>query len=240
MLGGDPRVWVGWIFAGLLWGRSWRKQTSAAPPLAIIFRYLARYNRTRARYGDWRKEMGAIIVIAISAGGLKPLVRIITALPPDFRASIFVVQHIGANPSVLPDILDWHGRLPAAFGRHGEVIERGRIYVAPPDHHMRLGSGAIFLDQGLKVHFARPAADPLFISAAEAYGKRVVGIVLSGSNSDGAEGMRAITARGGLGLVQDLAEAEYPEMPQAAQRYDHPEPPLTADQIAERIVAHCP
>ena len=183
--------------------------------------------------------MGAIIVIAISAGGLKPLVRIVEALPPTFRASVFVVQHIGANPSILPDILGWRGRLPVAFGRHGEVIERGRIYVAPPDHHMRLGSGAIRLDQGLKVHFSRPAADPLFVSAAEAYGKRVVGIVLSGANSDGAAGIRAITEHGGLGLVQHLGEAEHPEMPLAALLHDDPEPPLTADQIAERVVAHC-
>lgn len=184
--------------------------------------------------------MSAIIVIAISAGGLKPLMRIIEALPTNFRASVFVVQHIGANPSILPDILNWHSSLPAAFERHGAVIERGRIYVAPPDHHMRLGFGAILLDKEPKIHFSRPAADPLFISAAEAYGKRVVGIVLSGANSDAAAGLRAITAHGGLGLVQHLDEAEHPEMPLAALRLDHPEPPLTADQIAERIVAHCP
>ncbi|KST61129.1 hypothetical protein AO398_00110 [Methylobacterium sp. GXS13] len=183
--------------------------------------------------------MSAIIVIALSAGGLKPLVRIVEALPPNFRASVFVVQHIGANPSVLPDILSRRGRLPVTFGRHGEVIERGHIYVAPSDYHMRLGLSAILLDQKPKVNFTRPAADPLFVSAAESYGKRVVGIVLSGGNSDGAKGMCAITARGGLGLVQDLAEAEYPEMPQAALRLDHPETSLTADRLAERIVAHC-
>ncbi len=97
-----------------------------------------------------------------------------------------------------------------------------------------------FLIKGPKVHFARPAADPLFVSAAETYGKRVIGIVLSGANNDGAVGIHAITGRGGLGLVQDLCEAEYSEMPMAALLHDHPEAPLTADQIAERIVAHCP
>jgi two-component system chemotaxis response regulator CheB len=105
---------------------------------------------------------------------------------------------------------------------------------------MRLSFGAILLDKGPKVHFARPAADPLFVSAAEGYGKNVVGIVLSGANNDGAEGIRAITGKGGLGLVQDLDEAEFPEMPLAALLHDHPEPPLMADQIAARIVAHCP
>ncbi|WP_267427009.1 chemotaxis protein CheB [Methylobacterium sp. GC_Met_2] len=183
--------------------------------------------------------MSAIIVIAASAGGLDPLLQIITALPPACRASVFVVQHIGANRSILPDILGWNGSLPAAFAQHGEAIEPGRVYVAPPDHHMRLRFGGVILDQGIKVHFARPAADPLFVSAAETYGKRVIGIVLSGGNSDGAEGMRAITAHGGLGLVQDLTEALHPEMPLAALRYDHPEPPLTAVRLAERVAAHC-
>ncbi|MHC2109054.1 chemotaxis protein CheB [Methylobacterium sp. CM6246] len=183
--------------------------------------------------------MGVIIVIATSAGGLGPLLQIVTALPPTCRASVFVVQHIGANQSVLPDILAWHGRLPSAFAQHGEVVERGRIYVAPPDHHMRLRAGAIWLDQGAKVQFARPAADPLFISAAETYGERVVGVVLSGANSDGAAGILAITARGGLGLVQNLDEAKFPEMPLAALKLDHPEAPLTAERLAERVAAHC-
>ncbi|MET0367659.1 MAG: chemotaxis protein CheB [Methylobacterium sp.] len=183
--------------------------------------------------------MGAIIVIAASAGGLDPLRRIVSVLPSSLRASVFVVQHIGANRSRLPDLLSAWGSLPAAFARHGQAIERGRIYIAPPDRHMRLQGGVIRLDHGPKVHFTRPAADPLFVSAAVAYGERVVGIVLSGGNSDGAEGIRAITARGGLGLVQDLAEAEYPEMPMAALRLDHPEPPLPITRLAERIVAHC-
>ncbi|MCJ2043777.1 chemotaxis protein CheB [Methylobacterium sp. J-078] len=183
--------------------------------------------------------MGAIIVIALSAGGLAPLRQIVEALPPTCRASVFIVQHVGANPSVLPEILSWRGRLPAAFGRHGEIIERGRVYVAPSDHHMRLGFGTILLDREIKVHFTRPAADPLFVSAAETYGARVVGIVLSGANSDGAEGLRMITARGGLSLVQHPDEAKYPDMPLAGLKRDHPEGALTAAQLAERIIAHC-
>lgn len=183
--------------------------------------------------------MGAIIVIAASAGGLNPLVRIITALPPTCRASVFIVQHIGMNRSILPDILARNSSLPVAFARHGEVIEHGRIYVAPSDHHMRLGPGSIWLDQRIKEHFTRPAADPLFISAAETYGARVVGIVLSGANTDGAAGILAITAHGGLGLVQDLDEAEFLEMPLAALKLDHPEAPLTASRLAERVIAHC-
>ncbi|MCJ2134142.1 chemotaxis protein CheB [Methylobacterium sp. J-026] len=183
--------------------------------------------------------MSPIIVIATSAGGLGPLMRIVEALPSTCRASVFIVQHIGTHRSDLPDILTQRGNLPVAFARHGEAIESGHIYVAPPDHHMRLRFGAISLDRGVKFHFARPAADPLFISAAKTYGERVVGVVLSGANIDGAEGMRAITAHGGLGLVQDLEEAEHPEMPSAAVRRDHPEAPLTSDRLAERVAALC-
>ncbi|MHC2109405.1 chemotaxis protein CheB [Methylobacterium sp. CM6246] len=183
--------------------------------------------------------MGAIVVIAASAGGLDPIVRIITALPPSCQASVFIVSHIGANRSYLPDILASRGHLPAAFAQHGEVIKRSRIYVAPPDHHLRLRFGLVRLNRGPKVHFTRPAADPLFVSAAETYGQRVVGIVLSGGDSDGAEGLRAIKAHGGLSLVQEPEEATTPDMPIAALMRDHPDGCLTADQLAGRVAAHC-
>ncbi|TXM98875.1 chemotaxis protein CheB [Methylobacterium sp. WL64] len=183
--------------------------------------------------------MGAIVVIAASAGGLDPIVRITTALPPGCRASVFIVSHIGANRSYLPDILASRGHLPAAFAQHGEVIKPGRIYVAQPDHHLRLRFGLIRLDQGPKVHFTRPAADPLFISAAETYRERVVGIVLSGGDSDGAEGLRAIKAHGGLSLVQEPEEAAMPDMPIAALMRDHPQDCLTADRLAERVATYC-
>jgi two-component system chemotaxis response regulator CheB len=183
--------------------------------------------------------MSAIVVIAASSGGFDPLVQIIKALPATCRASVFIVSHIGANRGYLPDLLAARGNLSAAFARHGEVIKPGRIYVAPPDHHMRLRFGMIRLDQGPKVHFTRPAADPLFASAAETYGGRVVGIVLSGGGSDGAEGLRAIMAHGGIGLVQEPEEATTPDMPFAALRHDHPEERLTADQLAERVAACC-
>lgn len=216
---------------------AFRSKTDVPP--SIVLHRSAKRKRTGIYGSGCRIGMGAIIVIAASAGGLDPLLRIVTALPATCRASVFIVQHIGTNRSILPDILCSRGSLPAAFAQHGEVVERGRIYVAPPDHHMRLGFGSTWLDHGSKEHFTRPAADPLFISAAKSYGERVVGVILSGANGDGADGMRAITAHGGLGLVQDLNEAKFPEMPLAALRYDHPEEPLTADRLAERIAVHC-
>jgi len=133
--------------------------------------------------------MDGIVVIAASAGGLGPLRSIIAALPAPCTTAVFVVMHSGPYPSILPDLLGRAGVLPAAFARDGDKIEVGHIYVAPPDHHMVLGFDSIRLNQGPKVHYTRPAADPLFISAAEAHGKRVMGVVLSGGNGDGAAGL---------------------------------------------------
>ena len=134
--------------------------------------------------------MVRIVLIAASAGELGPLRSIIAAPPVPCTAAVFVVLHIGSNPSVLPYLLDHVGPLPAAYAHDGAAIEAGRIYVAPPDHHMVLEFASIRLSHGPKVHYTRPAADPLFISAAEAYGQRVMGIVPSGGGSDGAAGLR--------------------------------------------------
>jgi two-component system chemotaxis response regulator CheB len=183
--------------------------------------------------------MDGIVVIAASAGGLAPLRSIIAALPAPCTAAVFVVMHSGPYPSILPDLLGRPGVLPAAFARDGDKIEVGHIYVAPPDHHMVLGLVSIQLNQGPKVHYTRPAADPLFISAAEAHGERVMGIVLSGGDSDGAAGLRAITEHGGTALVQHPKEAATPSMPIAAIAADHPDACLTVEEIAKRIRSFC-
>jgi two-component system chemotaxis response regulator CheB len=181
--------------------------------------------------------MIGIVAIAASAGGHAPLLRIIAALPVPCTAAIFVVVHIGANPSILPQLLAKSGKHPAIFPQDGTLIEAGHIYVAPPDHHMLVEATVIRLTRGPKVHFARPAADPLFISAAKTYGQQVMGIVLSGG--DGAPGLRAITEHGGTGLVQDPEEASAPSMPISAIRADHPDACLPANEIAQRVRAFC-
>ena len=117
-----------------------------------------------------------VIAIGASAGALDAVRRITEALPRNCKAAIILVSHVGAIPSQLPEILSWHGRMPVLFAEHGADLEPGRIYVAPPDHHVLLGgSGRIRLDHGSKVHNTRPAVDPLFTSAAAAFGRRVVG-----------------------------------------------------------------
>jgi two-component system chemotaxis response regulator CheB len=179
-----------------------------------------------------------IVVIGAAAGGLDPVRHIVEGLPLGCAAAIAVVFHSGAQPSDVPEILSWHGKLPTSFGNEGTPLEPGRLYVAPPDHHMLLSRGGIHLDRGSKVHDMRPAIDPLFISAAAAYGSRVVGVVVSGKGRDGAAGLRTIHNHGGLSLVQDPVEAAVSDMPAAAFDEDAPEV-LPIDQLARRVAAFC-
>jgi two-component system chemotaxis response regulator CheB len=139
---------------------------------------------------------------------------------------------------MLPCLLTDSGH-PAIFAQDDTLIEAGHIYVAPPDYHMLLEPNCIRLDQGPKVHHTRPAADPLFISAAETHGRQVMGVVLSGGGSDGAAGLRAIAEHGGTALVQDPQEAEWPFMPHAALVADHPDARLPVNEIARRVNAFC-
>ena len=140
---------------------------------------------------------------------------------------------------MLPCLLSSSGQHPATFAEDGGPIEAGHIYVAPPDHHMLLGPDRIRLDQGPKVHHTRPAADPLFMSAAKTHGQRVMGIVLSGGDGDGAAGLRAVAEHGGTALVQNPDEAIAPSMPRAAIMADHPDACLPIEAIVGRVAAFC-
>jgi two-component system chemotaxis response regulator CheB len=112
--------------------------------------------------------------------------------------------------------LSARGPLPACHGQHGEVPAPGRIYVAPPDHHMLLMGGEIRLNRGPKEHHSRPAIDPLFLSAALSHGQDVIGVILTGMLDDGTFGLQAVKRCGGTAVVQDPADAEVPSMPRSA------------------------
>ena len=158
-----------------------------------------------------------VIAVGASAGGLDPLRRLVSGLPADLPAAVLVVQHAApTGPSLLGQILDGAGPLPARPAEDGEAIELGRIYVAPPDRHLLVSDGRLRLSRGPRENRARPAIDPLFRSAAVHARSRVVGVVLSGLLDDGAAGLRAVRRCGGLAVVQDPADAAYPDMPQAA------------------------
>jgi two-component system, chemotaxis family, protein-glutamate methylesterase/glutaminase len=158
-----------------------------------------------------------IVVIGASYGGIEALKVLVSGLPEGFHASVFLVQHRRSTaPGLLPLILMKAGPLPASFPADFEPIERGHIYVAPPDCHMMLERGLVRLTHDPKEKHVRPAIDALFRSAAYAYGPRVVGVVLTGLLNDGTAGLWAVKDRGGTAIVQDPKGAIAPSMPQSA------------------------
>jgi two-component system, chemotaxis family, protein-glutamate methylesterase/glutaminase len=158
-----------------------------------------------------------IIVIGASAGGVQALMELVSGLPHDFPAAIFVAVHTSpSSPGVLPRLLDRSGPLPCQFAIEDRPIRPGTIMVAPPDHHLLVKRGRVVATRGPKENGFRPAVDPLFRTAARAYGPRVVGVVLSGGLDDGTEGLALIKQLGGVALVQDPEEAAFPSMPTSA------------------------
>jgi two-component system, chemotaxis family, protein-glutamate methylesterase/glutaminase len=163
-----------------------------------------------------------IVVIGGSAGSIEAITEVVRGLPPEFPAAVFVVVHFpGSVSSTLPRILSRAGHLVARHARDGELIEPGRIYVAPPDCHLHLNDGRTRLTKGPKENGHRPAIDPLFRTAAHGFGPRVIGVVLSGNLNDGTAGLLTIKQREGIAIVQSLETALYQGMPRSAM--DHVE-----------------
>ena len=178
-----------------------------------------------------------VIVVGASAGGIRPVIEILSRLPADLPAFIGVVIHRGrAAGSSWSDVLGMKTELRVVEPADGDSLTRGVVYVAPADCHMRFEHDSIALDGRPKEHHTRPAVDPLFISAARAYGSRVVGVVLTGGGHDGMQGLLGVTAAGGLSLVQKPSEAEHASMPEYAIAHDHVRAALTVDQIGDALV----
>jgi len=159
-----------------------------------------------------------IIVIGASSGGLDALRVLLQGLPIDLPAAVFVVLHVGAR-SHLVDIFGNTASLRVVRATSGAPIEYRTIYIAPPGQHLLLHDAHLLLRRGPKENMARPAIDPLFRSAAATFGGRVIGVVLSGALSDGTAGLRAVKRCGGLTVVQDPSDADFPEMPESALRH---------------------
>ena len=139
-----------------------------------------------------------IVTIGASSGGVETLMKLVRSLPPDLPAAVFVVIHLLEGfPSALPSILSRAGPLTAVHPEDGDQIVSGRIYVAPPGFHMLLEPGHVRIVRGPKENRHRPAVDPLFRTAARAYGSRVVGVILTGVLDDGTAGLLAVKRRGG-------------------------------------------
>jgi two-component system, chemotaxis family, protein-glutamate methylesterase/glutaminase len=164
-----------------------------------------------------QEDPGRIIVIGASAGGIEALNSLVAALAPDLDAPVLVVQHMASDQvSNLPRILARSGPLAATFAADGEAMRPGRIYVAPPDHHLLVQGGRMLVRKGPKENRFRPSIDALFRSAAYACGPRTIGVVLSGALDDGTAGLWNIKCVGGTTIVQDPNEAAFPSMPQSA------------------------
>jgi two-component system chemotaxis response regulator CheB len=177
-----------------------------------------------------------IVVIGASAGGMEALQKLVSRLPADLAASLFVVWHLSPGlKSILPSVLDKSGPLRAIYPKDGDRIEPGRIYVAPNDHHMLLEKGYIRITKGPKENRFRPAIDPLFRSAAYIYGPRVIGVVLTGGLDDGTAGLYTIKLRGGTAIVQEPADAVVRSMPLNALEHTEADYRLPVAEIGDRI-----
>jgi two-component system, chemotaxis family, protein-glutamate methylesterase/glutaminase len=158
-----------------------------------------------------------VVVIGASAGGVQALCNVVECLPTDLPAALLIVLHTAPHSrSALPAILARSGCLPASHPADGELIEPGRIYIAPPDRHLAVRNGRIHLSRNASENGHRPAIDVLFRTAARTYGTNAVGVVLTGNLDDGTAGLAAIKKCGGVAIVQDPRDADYPSMPESA------------------------
>src|SRR4051812_6616286 len=178
-----------------------------------------------------------IVAIGASAGGVEALHVIVNALPADFALPIVVVQHLDPHHrSRLADLLSRHSRLPVKEASDGETLRGGTVYLAAPNTHLLVRGGRMAFSDLPRVHFSRPSIDLLFASAADAYGDRTLGVVLSGTGVDGADGVRAIKARGGTTIVQNPASAAHAGMPTAARATGCADHVLALEDIAPTLV----
>ena len=183
-----------------------------------------------------------VIVVGASLGGVEAIRSRAGQLPADLAAAVFVVLHIGAHKSGLPWLLNQSGPLHANHAGDGDPIHPGQIYVAPPDHHLVIEPGHMRLTRGPRENWARPAIDPLFRSAARAYGPDVIGVILTGGLNDGTAGLIEIEQHNGTTVVQHPDDAAHPSMPLSALKHvavDHclplaQIPALLAKLVAER------
>jgi two-component system, chemotaxis family, protein-glutamate methylesterase/glutaminase len=158
------------------------------------------------------------VAVAASAGGLKALGTLLSDLPGDFPVPILVVQHLDPrHKSLLADLLGRRTTLRVKHAEQGEPVTPGTVYIAPPNHHLLVNAaGVLSLTDTELVHFVRPSVDLLFESAAASYRERTIAVVLTGSGSDGATGVRAVKKMGGTVIAQDESSSDFFGMPGSA------------------------
>lgn len=182
-------------------------------------------------------ETKDVVVIGGSTGSGRVLRQLTADLPADLPASVFVTTHVPANaPGFLAEILSRRSAIRVMRATDAQPIERGCVYFAAPDRHLLLSDGAIRLGDGPRENMARPAIDPMFRSAALAFGPRVIGVVLTGMLDDGASGLSAIKQWGGTAVVQNPLDAEADQMPLAALEATDVDHVVPAAQLGSLLV----
>jgi two-component system chemotaxis response regulator CheB len=177
-----------------------------------------------------------LIVVGGSWGGMAAVGRLLEDLPADFPAPVVVVLHRGeSSGDALTTILGRHGPLPVREVDDKSELTTGYVHVAPPGYHLLVERGSLALSTDAAVHYSRPSIDVTFESAAEAYEDRVVGVVLTGDNADGAAGLGEIKRYGGVAIVEDPDTAERPIMPRAAIETARPDAVLPLEQIGPML-----
>jgi two-component system, chemotaxis family, protein-glutamate methylesterase/glutaminase len=177
------------------------------------------------------------VVIGASTGGVEALNEILPALPATFRPAVLIVLHLPRErPSLLVEIYEKRCALPVREADDKEPVEPGTVYFAPPDYHMLVEkSRQIALSTDEPVHFSRPSIDVLFESAADVYGERLLGIILTGANEDGAAGLHAIHRAGGVTVVQQPDSAKVPLMVVSALQRNPADFILSLPEIGELL-----
>jgi len=179
-----------------------------------------------------------IVVIGTSTGGLKALQTLLPGLPAEFALPIVIAQHRSKDlESGLCEYLAECSQLPVNEPDDKEPLLAGRVYLAPRDYHLLIENRSFALSTAQSVRFARPSIDVLFESAADAFQTKAIGVILTGANTDGAQGLATIKARGGFTIVEDPSSAVARELPDAAIAQAAPDRILPLDQIATCLVA---
>lgn len=179
-----------------------------------------------------------IIAFAASAGGLNAVSRVLGVLPEGFPTPIVIVHHLDPrHRSLMAEILSRRTKLEVREAREGDHLRARTVFVAPPDYHLLVNpDGTLSLSHSELVHFLRPSADLLFESAAASFKERAIAVILSGTGSDGAMGLRAIKKMGGTVIAQDEGTSEFFGMPSAAINTKMVDFVLPLDQIGEALV----
>ena len=182
-----------------------------------------------------------IVAIGASWGGLHAIGTVLEGLGPGFGAPVVVAQHRSASDDqgLLPELLARRSGLPVIDGEDKGPLIPGHVIVAPAGYHLLVEDQCVELSCEDLVQFSRPSIDVLFQSVAEEFGPRAIGVVLTGANEDGAEGLAEIARRGGHTVVQDPATSERPEMPRAALAALKPDAVLDLEAIAGHLNALC-